>query len=90
MQNLTFTRFGVSRGQEGAADLGAADFTTAKNSGKIELLQGSAQNKAGSVAQGKAANSVFSGVRAVFALSRARVSSLSLSLSLSRSLFGAF
>ena len=66
MQKVVFTRFGVGRGQEGAANLGAADFTTAKNSGKMGLLRG--------IMQSKAANSMFSGLR---------VSSLSLSLSLS-------
>ena len=74
MQKSVFSHFGADFQTAGAADLGAADFTTAKNSGKMELLQGSAQNKAGSVAQGKATNSVFSGLRAL---------SLSLSLSLS-------
>ncbi len=37
MQKVAFTRFGVSRGQKGAANSAAADFTTAK-SGVISAL----------------------------------------------------
>ena len=80
MQKSVFSHFGADFQTAGAADLGPANFTTAKNSGKMVLWRG--------IMQSKAANSVFREVWAVFALSRARVSSLSLSLS--RSVFGAF
>ena len=41
MQNLTFTRFGVSRGQEGAADLGAAEFQVSSKGCEVGALKAS-------------------------------------------------
>ncbi len=99
MQKSVFAHFGVGFGQEGVAGSVAANFSTALNSFKaaLSMVRHSVSGlfkgaRAVNSTPSKAVNSAFSGVRAVSALSRARVvnstraSSLSLSLSLSRSI----
>ena len=83
MQNLAFSHFGAGFQTADAANSVAADFTTAKNSGKMGLWQGIVQGKAASVAQSVA--KMWARV-----VNSTRALSLSLSLSLSRSVFGAF